>query len=244
MNYNCLERMNRKATLIVLLIFVFTISLQIPGLLVYGDQSEYVWVLRDIEDYDAKEKTRNQNKESEGVWHIETNYSRGRFTQKRTYTGKTTSYPPYSDAVHGESMTFRAEWGSPPGIMKLGEKYPINFFLGLVEDNSSKYTTTAWAVTELNGVKLENSYVKLNIKTDYKAINETLILEPSEGTVEGQKLELTLLVSSHVGMKTVYVYEWMKASEASKVEPPAPYTPEPTETEQKSAPTREIDYEV
>ncbi|MFB6215008.1 MAG: FecR domain-containing protein, partial [Candidatus Bipolaricaulia bacterium] len=76
------------------------------------------------------------------------------------------------------------------------------------------------------------------------------MLKPRAGKTAGQKLELTLSMSGHVGMKTVYVYEWMKASDAAKVEPPAPYEKpeepesEVTESDPEYTPPRELNLEV
>ena len=233
---------------VFLVLTALFVTVYSPGLCVYGEQSGSVWVLRDVIDYDAAEKVKSANKEYKGVYHYDVSYSRGSFTQSRTYTGKTKSMHPYSDAVHGESMAIKAEWGSPPRIMRPGEKYPLDFYLGVLEDNSSFYNLGAWAATRLNGYKLEKSYVKLNSKTNWKPTDETLIVEPPEGRKEGEDLKLSLGMSSHTGMKTVYVYEWMKASDATKVEPPAPYKklkePELEEAEPEPAPSREPDTEV
>lgn len=104
--------------------------------------------------------------------------------------------------------------------MKPGEKYPLDFYLGMVEDNSSYFSLTAWAATWFNGRKLEKSYAKLNSKNNWRPTDETLILEPPEGRAEGQELKLKLSLANTF-MRTIYVYEWMQASEASKVEGPA-----------------------
>ena len=145
-------------------------------------------------------------------------------------------------------MAVKAEWSSPPKIMRPGESYTLDFYLGVVEGNSSYYKLDAWTMTELNGNKLENSYVKLNWKTDWQPINETLVLEPREGRTEGQRLKLELVMSSHIGMKTVYIYEWMNASDASKLEDPAPCKkpgrPEVEETDQKPTSAPELIQEV
>ncbi|MEF8837671.1 MAG: FecR family protein [Candidatus Bipolaricaulota bacterium] len=243
MNSNFTRKFEIRLVLTALILATLLVTAYTPGLPLYGEQSESVWVLRDIEDYDGAEKWKKFNREKEEL-HYEANYSRGSFTFKKTYTGETKSMDPYSDLVHGESTTHKAEWGSPPKRMRPGEKYPLDFYLGMVEDNSSYYSLTAWAATWFNGRKLEKSYVKLNSKNNWRPTNETLILEPPEGRAEGQKLELKLSLAN-TWMKTIYVYEWMKPSEASKVGDVAPYVkPEQEKSEQNTSPARELDYEV
>jgi len=245
MNLNFNWKLEIRLVLAALVLTALFVIVYSPGLFVYGEDSEGVWVLTDVIDYDNADRVKKENKKYEGVFHYEANYSRGSFTQSRTYTGKTENKEPRPDAIHGESMAVKAEWSSPPKIMRPGESYTLDFYLGVVEDNSSYYKLGAWTMTELNGNKLENSYVKLNWKTDWQPINETLVLEPREGRTEGQKLKLELVMSSHIGMKTVYIYEWMNASEASKVDPPAPYEkPGQEKPQQDTSPARELDYEV
>ena len=170
-----------------------------PDIPLYGQEGEGVWVLTDVIDYDREERVKKENKKYEGVYHYEVNYSRGRFSQSRTYTGKTMSKAPYNDAVrHGESMTVKAEWGSPPRMMRPGKSYALDFYLGVVEDNSSYYSLGAWSATWFGGSKLANSYEKLNSKTNWKPTNETLILDPWAGKTAGEKLELTLSMSGHI----------------------------------------------
>ncbi|MCF7876382.1 FecR family protein, partial [Candidatus Bipolaricaulota bacterium] len=128
--------------------------------------------------------------------------------------------------------------------MRPGEKYPLDFYLGMVEDNSSYYTLSGWAATRFNGKMLEKSYAKLNSKNNWRPTNETLILEPPEGRAEGQKLELVLSLAN-TWMKTIYVYEWMNASDASEVEDVAPYEkPGQEKPKQGTPPAKELDYEV
>jgi len=247
-NLNFNWKLETRLVLAVLVLTALFTTVYSPGPCVYGEGSEGVWVLTDVIDYDREERVKKANKEYEGVYHYEVNYSRGSFSLSRTYTGKTENKHPYPDAIHGESMAVKAEWSSPPRIMRPGQKYSLDFYLGVLEDNSSYYTLDAWAATWFNRNKLKNSYVKLNYKTDWRPINETLTLKPREGQKVGEKRELVLSISSHQNLKTVYVYEWMKASDASKVKPPAPYKklkePEPEEAEPEPAPPRELDTEV
>ncbi len=245
MNSNFTRKFETRLVLTALVLAALFVTVYTSDIPLYGQESEGVWVLTDVIDHDAAEAVKNANKKYEGVYHYEVNYSRGSFTHKRTYTGKTESRSPYSDAVHGEFMTLKAEWSSPPNIMKPDEKYPLDFYLGVLEDNSSFYNTGTYAATSLNGTKLENSYVKLNSKTNWRPTDETLILEPPEGRVEGQKLKLSLYMQSVDSLRTIYIYEWMKASEASKVEDVAPYEkPGQEKPEQDTPPARELDYEV
>ena len=248
MNLHFNWKLKTRLVPVFLVLTALFVTVYSPGLCVYGEESEGVWVLTEVIDYDREERVKKENKKYEGVYHYDVNYSRGSFSLRRTYTGKTQSKDPYPDAVHGESMADKAEWSGPPRIMRPGQKYSLDFYLGVIEDNSSYYTLGAWAATWFNGKKLENSYVKLNHKTDWRPINETLILEPREGRKEGEELELILSVSSHENLKTVYVYEWMKASEASKVEPPTPYKkpgkPESEETNRKPTSAPELIQEV
>ena len=244
MNLNLKSNCKINQVITILVLTTLFVTAFAPGLHLYGGESGSVWVLKEVIDHDPAKEVESANRKRKGVFNYEVNYSRGSFTHKRTYTGETESRKPYSDAVHGESMTLKGEWSSPPRIMRPGEQYPVDFYLGVAEDNSSFYSTGAYAWTSINGTKLKNSYVKLNSKTNWKPTNETIILEPQEGWAEGQKLVLSFYMCSNFVTKTVYQYEWMKAPEASKVESPAPYRSEPKEAKPEPAPTQEIDYEV
>src|SRR6056297_921790 len=112
MNFNFKRNYKINLVLAVLVLTTLFVTVYNPGLYLYGEENEYVWVLRNIEDYDLAEWVRNANEKYKEVWHFEVNYSRGSFARKKTYTGETKSLPPYPDAVHGESMTVKAEWSS------------------------------------------------------------------------------------------------------------------------------------
>ncbi|MCF7876383.1 hypothetical protein K9M06_04930 [Candidatus Bipolaricaulota bacterium] len=88
------------------------VTVYTPDIPLYG-QEEGVWVLTEVIDRDGEERNRKFNEEHEEL-HYEVNYSRGSFTQRRTYTGPTESMHPYSDAVHGESTTHKASGAVRP----------------------------------------------------------------------------------------------------------------------------------
>ena len=121
MNLNFKSNYKIKLVLAVLVLTTLFVTVYNPGLYLYGEENENVWVLRDVIDYDSEERIRKANKEKED-FHYEINYSRGNYTHKRTYTGKTKSMKAWPDMVHGESVTIKAEWSSPPRIMRPGEK--------------------------------------------------------------------------------------------------------------------------
>jgi hypothetical protein len=203
---------------------------------VLGNQNEGAWVLVEVIDKDGAEEIAKSNKDYEGVYHIEGNYSRNNYSVTSTYIGPSDDYydPP---KINGESLSFTASFSEPPQVIYADDEITINISLSAV-DNHSYFNPFASVKARIG--KNDQSYSRFrneegedsfrsDIKNNYASINEN-VTAVAPGGSEGDILEIGFTLYFGVSFETWYVYEWQM------VEGAAPETEQPTPTSEMATP--------
>jgi hypothetical protein len=225
-------------SLMLMVVIILSNSLTVQGARELQDQ-EYAWVLVEVIDIDAADKIAKTNKDYEGVYHHEGNYSRNNFSYTQTYIGPTDDYydPP---TVHGESISIMASFSELPQVIYPDWEIAIQISLSAA-DNHSYYNPGAGVKAQIS--KNDQAYrdftnadgegfFRSDIKNNYASINETVTTIAPAGS-EGDTLEIKVYMSFGHKMETRYIYEWKEASETEQEQPkPTPSDETPTATTQ------------
>lgn len=225
-------------SLMLMVVIILSNSLTVQGARELQDQ-EYAWVLVEVIDIDPAEEIAKINKDYEGVYQHEGNYSRNNFSITQTYVGPTDDYydPP---TVHGESISITASFSEPPQVIYPDLKIAIQISLSAA-DNHSYYNPPSIVKAQIS--KNDQSYrdftnadgegsFRSDINNNYASINEYVTTIAPAGS-ERDTLEIRVYMSFGHKMETRYIYEWKEASGTEKEQPtPIPSNEIPTVTTQ------------
>jgi len=184
---------------------------------------EYAWVLIDVADLTREELIKGQNESYKGVYEYASSYSQGTIQDRKTYVGKTDTYPD-PDKVQGEGLILQATWSKPPNVIKKDQVVSLNLSLSVAQNTQSFFqfggTIDAFFDTESvargggrtgNAIRLANKDNKnsfeVSAKNHYAAANETVSAKPRSGSKPGDRMGLTV-GGCIFQARTGYIYEW------------------------------------
>ncbi len=210
-----------KKYILWVLTVIMTATLTLYTSPALAEQSDYVWVLVDVVDYDNAEKWKVTNENPS--YQSDYSCSKGSLSVKTTFTGKAEDWrnPPKK---HGEGVKVTASFSKPPERIVPNEEVNISLTVSASDNTLSFFTfggsanadfdkpdvvpgsrgRSAIQFTNSNG---ENRF-EVGAKNNYGTINETLTATPPAGREEGEQIALRQQFYMGVSMGTYYIYEW------------------------------------
>jgi hypothetical protein len=180
---------------------------------------EGYWALVEVQDNPNDAGWIEQNKSSS--YNYYKSYSRGSYSVKTEYTGKSDNYynPPY---VHGESLTVKATWGTPPQTILANQTIKLNVTIAATENTQSAFKfsggTGAWIDNTRIGTKDNKTWFEVTYGNKYATQTAEVLANLGTGIREGQRKTILLNFYSANKMETGYVYEWKVVKTKTSIE--------------------------